>query len=684
MTPGNQKIEEVIKKLLSLVGFFDLDPNRVLDIILSAFENDYTNLDYLQVIKIFHKPSLPHILGFRFQNQFSLDSNSELSQFFNDGSLQDSSYRVYIVAAQLIKYGYLNMEDLLAHLSSDEKMEEFYLEKINLSVAIHKYYTQMRLNKDVVITEVKAKEKEKEDLNELKKQDLKNQKFILLSALVRVNDFYHSEVLFNLYNNYFDPLSNSFLTKALCDLTEWMIEPLFREISLSKIIQSSPVIKNENHYLCDTPYSISQLQDPQKLIIQLVRILKVLSVGLSSNIILFTKICRLIKHHSKQLLLDQNNVDLLSELIIRVFLPSLSLIEEATPGLVNDIWNVLSEFETSKRYQFYHFWMTNGYRLHPRLYVQQSITTKETNKWLKTLEKETYRQNGRKLGVLTNSNPCIVFDISLKTILSYDNQIPVFISTLSYCSNLSYDIISFIILKLLSDPSRELLHITHADISMWLISLANFVGLFYKKQHTVEFSALLLYLASKLKNNSTIELILLKELLSKMSGWPTLEDLNDMQIGSFAGGLNLIFESMNLSAEIKNLKKSNQSLLNFFLSAQNNAGNISWSKESDNEMTNGDYSINPVSSNNQLSLAFVFLVLLGEKRNFILYKSDIKQLKLVSSLYDKAQYVFVQFGDYLSHNTDISSYSQLMPNIPFEKYPLYFNCSPEVVFFIFR
>ena len=78
-------------------------------------------------------------------------------------------------------------------------MEEFYLDKINLSVSIYKYYTQMRLNKDVVITEVKAKEKEKEDLNELRKQDFKNQKFILLSALIRVNSFFHCEVLYNLY-----------------------------------------------------------------------------------------------------------------------------------------------------------------------------------------------------------------------------------------------------------------------------------------------------------------------------------------------------------------------------------------------------------------------------------------------------------------------------------------------------
>jgi hypothetical protein len=78
------------------------------------------------------------------------------------------------------------------------------------------------------------------------------------------------------------------------------------------------------------------------------------------------------------------------------------------------------------------------------------------------------------------------------------------------------------------------------------------------------------------------------------------------------------------------------------------------------------------------------MILLGEKRNSILYKTDIKQLKLLGSLYDKCQYVFVQFGDYISNNSDINTYSQLIPDLPFSKYPLYYKTSPEVVFFIMR
>jgi THO complex subunit 2 len=591
MTEKSTKTDILIKKILSLIGFFDLDPNRVLDIVLTAYENDYRNLNYLQIIKIFPQHSFQHILGFKFQNQFSTEMNTELSTIFSDACPNGdiNNYRLFLVTAQLIKHGFLNLEDILPHLSSDEKIEEFYLDKINLSVSIYKYYTQMRLNKDVVITEVKAKEKEKEDLNELKKQDMKNQKFILLSALIRVNSFHHCEILYNLYSNFYDPLAHPYLTKALCEISHWIIEPAFRYISFSKLFnnyQSND--SEENDFSCNTSYGLNQINDPKTIITELNKLFKLLSVGLSADVVLFTKICRLIKYYSKTLLAEEANVEILSEMIMKVFLPSLSLIEDCPPGLVNDLWLLLNEFDYCKRYYFYNYWMNFAYRIHPRLYVQHSIVTKETNKWLKTLEKETYRQNGRKLGVLTNSNPCIVFDIAIRIVLSYDNQIPIFISTLSYCSNLSYDVISFVLLKLLSDPSREKLDLNNADISYFLINIANFVGLFYKKQHLVEFSGLIYFLANKLRNNSTIELLVFKELISKMSGWPTLEDLNENQLNSFAGGVNLIYEAMNISSEIKNLKKSNQSLLNFFFKVSNITQKNHLSSE--HSLTNGNLS----------------------------------------------------------------------------------------------
>jgi hypothetical protein len=47
-------------------GYFDLDPNRVLDLILDTMEHQIWNLSFLLVLKQFRKTSIAHILGFKY------------------------------------------------------------------------------------------------------------------------------------------------------------------------------------------------------------------------------------------------------------------------------------------------------------------------------------------------------------------------------------------------------------------------------------------------------------------------------------------------------------------------------------------------------------------------------------------------------------------------------------------
>jgi hypothetical protein len=59
-------ISQYTRNILSLVGHFDLDPNRTLDIILDIFEHNSWNLSFIALIKMFGKNHIPHILGFKF------------------------------------------------------------------------------------------------------------------------------------------------------------------------------------------------------------------------------------------------------------------------------------------------------------------------------------------------------------------------------------------------------------------------------------------------------------------------------------------------------------------------------------------------------------------------------------------------------------------------------------------
>ena len=48
-----QTVGQVKENIQKLVGYFQLDPNRLLDLILASFQNNVQNLTYLELIKEF-------------------------------------------------------------------------------------------------------------------------------------------------------------------------------------------------------------------------------------------------------------------------------------------------------------------------------------------------------------------------------------------------------------------------------------------------------------------------------------------------------------------------------------------------------------------------------------------------------------------------------------------------------
>ena len=66
-SPPSQ-VELHINHIFALVGQFDLDPNRVLDIILDAFEHQCWNSSFVQLLKTFKQSNIAAIIGFKFVN----------------------------------------------------------------------------------------------------------------------------------------------------------------------------------------------------------------------------------------------------------------------------------------------------------------------------------------------------------------------------------------------------------------------------------------------------------------------------------------------------------------------------------------------------------------------------------------------------------------------------------------
>ena len=56
----------MIQNLQSLIGYFDLDPNRVLDLVLEALEAVPSRVSNKALVSLFNPSFIPHMVGFKY------------------------------------------------------------------------------------------------------------------------------------------------------------------------------------------------------------------------------------------------------------------------------------------------------------------------------------------------------------------------------------------------------------------------------------------------------------------------------------------------------------------------------------------------------------------------------------------------------------------------------------------
>ena len=94
----------------SLIGKFNLDPNRCIDLVLDAYESSPYVTAYIDILRIFKSESVNQILGFKFQ-------------CYNDPKTPSTPDSLYILTAVLLANKVIELKDLLPHLSPN--MDDF-------------------------------------------------------------------------------------------------------------------------------------------------------------------------------------------------------------------------------------------------------------------------------------------------------------------------------------------------------------------------------------------------------------------------------------------------------------------------------------------------------------------------------------------------------------------------------
>ncbi|XP_042021570.1 THO complex subunit 2-like [Salvia splendens] len=655
----------------SLIGHFDLDPNRVFDIVLECFELQLDNSVFLDLIPIFPKSHASQILGFKFQ----YFQRNEVNALVPSG--------LYQLTALMVKKEFIDVDSIYPHLlPKDEDAFEQYtafsakrldeankIGKINLA-ATGKDLMDDEKQGDVTVDLFTALDLETMAVGERSPDLANNQPLGLLMGFLAVDDWFHAHQLLERLS-LLNPMEYVQISRGLFRLIEKTILPAYKlvcQTQLSTAGTSSASSADSN--LGSSNRSFINL--PKELFEMLA------SAGpyLYRDALLLQKISRVLRgyymcaldlvnddgafgSHSVTERIQNPRLHLkdarlrIDEALGMCLLPSLQLIP-ANPAVGQEIWELLSLLPYEVRYRLYGEWEKDDERF-PMILAARQTARLDTRRILKRLAKENLKQLGRMVAKLAHANPMTVLRTIVHQIEAYRDMITPVVDAFKYLTQLEYDILEYVVIERLAQGGREKLKDDGLNLSDWLQSLASFWGHLCKKYPSMELRGLFQYLVNQLKRGNGIELVLLQELIQQMANVQYTENMTEDQLDAMAGSDTLRYQATSFG-----MPRNNKALMK----SMNRLRDSLFAKE-------------------EPKLAIPLLLLIAQHRSVVVIKADVPYIKMVCEQFDRCHGTLLQYVEFLcSAVTPTSSYALLIPTL--DELVHQYHLDPEVAFLIYR
>ena len=404
--PANISPRTLFEQVIGLIGYFDLDPTRVLDVIIDEFafcSNDKFPI-FLGLLRLCGFSSETVASVFCFKLQWLAAEQKDPDAF--EGVMK--------VLALLLRENIVLFEQIYPNLLPSEAETTKAVEGRGKAIL-----SATRSS----IGFLGAKEKDD-------------------NQAIQTSLGYHEAGIGLLE---FEILDNQAVT-----LTRWLIH--FGDVeSANKIIGRLPSIVSLNinisrsicqqlNGLIGPLYSkyYSRLEiafDEEQAVEDLKHWLTILGTGLYSDGNLFTKLCRILKG------MFASRKALAEYFLINFMLPALSL-STANAALSFELWSLLELFPYPDRYGIYYTWKTQVYdEGKPEVKYARTMAIQDIRKVMRRLAKENVKQFGRLIGKISHANPVVVLPIIIDQLQAYDNLIIPAVEAFRYLTPLSYDIL---------------------------------------------------------------------------------------------------------------------------------------------------------------------------------------------------------------------------------------------------
>ncbi|CAL9126100.1 unnamed protein product [Musa textilis] len=662
-----------ISTIKSLIGHFDLDPNRVFDIVLECFELHPDNHTFYGLIPIFPKSHAAQILGFKFQYYQRMEVNIPAPP------------GLFRLTALLVKAEFIDLDSIYSHLlpKDDEAFEHYdafvarrfdevnKIGKINLAATGKDLMDDEK--QDVAIDLFAALDLESEAIKERAPEIENNQKLGLLIGFLSVDDWYHAQILLD-WLSHLNPVEHVEICDGLSRLIEKTMSTAYDVIcqtsfrSIGSLTYPGPdamdttVVSSKQTVYVDLPREFFQM---------------ITAVGpyLYRDTVLLQKVCIVLRAYylsAQEFAVscvnspDPNDVKSrdprlrakearlrVEEALGACLLPSLQLVP-ANPAVGQEIWDVLSMLPYEARYRLYGEWEKEDEQ-NPMLQAARQIAKLDTRRILKRLAKENLKQLSRMVAKLAHSNPMTVLRTIVQQIEAYKDMITPVVDAFKYLTQLEYDMLEYVVIERLVQGGRSKLKDDGLNLSDWLQSLASFWGHLCKKYPSMELRGLFQYLVNQLKKGMGTELVLLQELIQQMANMQYTENMTEEQLDAMSGSETLRYQAtlFGMTRNNKVLSKSTNRLRDALLPKE------------------------------EPKLAIPLLILIAQHRSMVVTNADAPYIKMVSEQFDRCHGTLLQYVEFLCNAvTPSSTYAQLIP--PLDELVHKYHLDPEVAFLVYR
>ncbi|KAI0221254.1 THO complex subunit 2 [Massospora cicadina] len=559
----NQAPSEQIVELVSLyIGSYNLELVRVVDFILTLFElNVETQYDYFLNL-------LSNCPWYQPEEQDDQKSGVQLYSsvlgFRFSCALGSASPKLYHVAALMVKHNLAKLELFYFQLGpSIDDWKTIYQEHIkglrNRRHAIASALGEMASDLEGGDTKSSLADPSLAKNNLEEKQKSENQRVGLLNALLSIGAYHDSMWILLRQREFlgYDDDCASLTCRLILELLNFQGEyhsKSFAPVVLAGLdapsvsanrIKRIYSVLSPLHLQPDQVFYYSEWREEinRELADQVFYWLKLLGPNVRDNA-LFARLASMAREPLKS---DKASAEYIqwSEILRGSLFPSL-LVCGGNEGNHNMLWDTLSALPLKERYSFYDDWVygrnSDTEEVKALLYSGRIVANQLTAR--------TTSQNSRYFGILYKTEllrcPGVVFLAILKPIMRY-GQTTQYIEVFRFLTKLSADMFHFVLLDLCSDPTQRGINQSGrlkndcTNVEGWLRNLAQFISYLCRKYSFFSIHTILTYVTNQLHAGNPYDLVFLSELLIKLGGLETHDNLTDLH--SLTGGRALKAEA---------------------------------------------------------------------------------------------------------------------------------------------